>query len=242
MLGLWGQEFSIPQTGYQFHEDSWDLNGTIVIIVSHSGGTFSSLAVSNLVKAYTDNIFVISSEWDTQIGKRLRELSVKDATFFSRTFSTNVGLRPAEPCTLTVVATQQLLTEVCGWGVYCQASVDFHRLPICSERLLLVSRRSKHTQQYYPAVSRCLPPSSALYNPSKFTPNHHPEILIYLMRTVQKSGLEKIAGGKYNVADVYALNECSVSHLVALERITGFDRNGKPLDPSESTTAYQLVG
>ena len=42
--------------------------------LSQSGGTFSSLAVSNLVTAYTDNIFVVSSEWDTQIGKNLREV------------------------------------------------------------------------------------------------------------------------------------------------------------------------
>ena len=47
------------------------------------------------------------------------------------------GLRPAEPCTLSVVATQQLLTE----------------------------------------------------------------ILVSLMATVQKSGLDEVAGGKYNAAD-----------------------------------------
>jgi hypothetical protein len=118
-------------------QSSWDLNGTISIIVSHSGGTFAPLAVSNLlqvcppappapalatlcrhaaagicarvpgpvsgrgfvfalwscarpfiaasseavpavrarrVQGFTHNIFVVASEWDTQIGKQLRQM------------------------------------------------------------------------------------------------------------------------------------------------------------------------
>ncbi len=43
-----------------------DLTETIVIIASHSGGTFASLAVSNLLQAFTKKIFVITSEFDTQ--------------------------------------------------------------------------------------------------------------------------------------------------------------------------------
>ena len=125
VLGLWGQEFSIPQTGYQFHEDSWNLNKTIVIIVSHSGGTFSSLAVSNLLQAYTENIWDVASEWDTQIGKQLRSLSTHDKDLKSRIFSTNIGIRPAEPCTLSVIATQQLLTEIL---LYLMVQVEKHGL------------------------------------------------------------------------------------------------------------------
>ena len=53
------------------------VSGTIVIIVSHSGGTFGPLACSNLMQAKTSNIFVVASEWDTQIGKQLRKLISK---------------------------------------------------------------------------------------------------------------------------------------------------------------------
>jgi fructoselysine-6-P-deglycase FrlB-like protein len=44
-----------------------NLTETIVIIASHSGGTFASLAVSNLLQAFTKKIFVITSEFDTQV-------------------------------------------------------------------------------------------------------------------------------------------------------------------------------
>ena len=127
VLGLWGQDFSIPQTGYQFHEDSWNLNKTLVIIVSHSGGTFSSLAVSNLLQAYTENIWVVASEWDTQIGKQLRALAMNDKLedMKSRIISTNIGIRPAEPCTLSVIATQQLLTDIL---LYLMVQVEKHGL------------------------------------------------------------------------------------------------------------------
>ena len=47
----------------------------------------------------------MTSEWDTQIGKQLRKLSINDQGFKSRIFSTNIGIRPAEPCTLSVIAT-----------------------------------------------------------------------------------------------------------------------------------------
>lgn len=50
---------------------------------------------------------------DTQIGKQLR--SMNDATkdlMSSRIFSTEVGVRPAEPCSVSVVATHQLLTNI----------------------------------------------------------------------------------------------------------------------------------
>ena len=38
------------------------LKNTIVIIVSHSGGTFAPLAISNLLQSVTRNIFVVASE------------------------------------------------------------------------------------------------------------------------------------------------------------------------------------
>jgi hypothetical protein len=75
ILGLFGQDFPIPLVGHPSMEPLWDLKDTIVIIVSHSGGTFAPLACSNLMKAKTDKIFVVASEWDTQVGKQLRKLS-----------------------------------------------------------------------------------------------------------------------------------------------------------------------
>ena len=37
---------------------------SIVLIVSHSGGTFAPLAISNLMPSMTSNIFAVTSEWD----------------------------------------------------------------------------------------------------------------------------------------------------------------------------------
>jgi len=108
LLGLLGQDFPIPQTGHCFAEHSWDLTNTIVILVSHSGGTFGSLAVSNLLQAFTQDIFVVASEWDTQVGKQLRQMPIK--MFETRIFSTDVGIRPAEPCSVSVIASHMLLT------------------------------------------------------------------------------------------------------------------------------------
>jgi fructoselysine-6-P-deglycase FrlB-like protein len=48
-----------------------DLNNAIVIIVSHSGGTFGPLATANLMQASTADIFLVASEWDTQAGLSL---------------------------------------------------------------------------------------------------------------------------------------------------------------------------
>jgi hypothetical protein len=99
LLGLQGQDFASPQIGHQYHESSWDLEDTIAIVVSHSGGTFGPLAVSNLLQGFTKNLFVITSEWDTQIGKQLRQLSVPNSWEFKASiFSTNIGMRPAEVC------------------------------------------------------------------------------------------------------------------------------------------------
>ena len=59
----------------------------------------------------------MTSEWDTQIAKQLRAMDAydnehEDHIFNSRVFSTEVGMRPAEPCSISVVATHQLLTNL----------------------------------------------------------------------------------------------------------------------------------
>eukprot|EP00873_Tetraselmis_striata_P038273 jgi/Tetstr1/458537/TSEL_044940.t1 len=110
VLGLLGHSFPIPQTGFQLAEEALDLTDAIVIIVSHSGGTFAPLAISKLLQAVTLNIYVVTSEWDTQVARELRSLASWSAR--SRIFSTGIGLRPAEPCSISVAATHQLLTQI----------------------------------------------------------------------------------------------------------------------------------
>ena len=133
ILGLMGQDFPLPQVGHAFSEEQWDIRDAIVLLVSHSGGTFGTLAVSNLLQASSKNIFVVASEWDTQIGKQIR--SLPPGVFESRIFSTNIGVRPAEPCTLSVVATHHLLTLILE--VPMPATLAIHLIPLDSSVELL---------------------------------------------------------------------------------------------------------
>ena len=97
LLGLYGQDLTVPCIGHPISEKTWELDSPVIIIVSHSGGTFAPLACSNLLQSTSRNIFVVTSEWDTQISKQLRQLydSEKDIVS-SRIFSTDIGVRPAE--------------------------------------------------------------------------------------------------------------------------------------------------
>ena len=72
LLGQLGQSFPIPQPGFRFNERSHKLRNTIVLLVSHSGGTFATLNCSNLLKAFTPHLFVVTSEWDTQVARAVR--------------------------------------------------------------------------------------------------------------------------------------------------------------------------
>ena len=119
LLGLFGQELELPNTGFGMSSNTLDLHNPICIIVSHSGETFALLACSNLLQGVTRDIFVVTSEWDTQIGKQLRLLYDSDDIISSRIFSTECGTRAAEPCSLTVVATHQLFTQI--YGIICLA-------------------------------------------------------------------------------------------------------------------------
>lgn len=113
ILGLFGQALSVPTIGYPMSQTTNDLKNTIVVIVSHSGGTFAPLACSNLLQSCSKNIFVVASEWDTQIGKQLRAMPNDHGILkTSRIFTTNVGLRPAERCSISVVATHATLTKI----------------------------------------------------------------------------------------------------------------------------------
>jgi hypothetical protein len=116
LLGLYGQEIAVPSLGFPYSAESRNIHDSIVIIVSHSGGTFGPLACSNLLQSATQNIFVVTSEWDTQIGKQLRMIDEMDETnehlINQRIFTTEIGIRPAEPCSVSVAATHQLLTNI----------------------------------------------------------------------------------------------------------------------------------
>ena len=50
LLGLYGQEISVPAFGFPYSHATYSLYNSIVIIVSHSGGTFAPLACSQLLQ------------------------------------------------------------------------------------------------------------------------------------------------------------------------------------------------
>ena len=117
LLAQLGQSFPIPQMNFQFHERSYSLTNSPVLIISHSGGTFASLACSNLLKSYTSHIFAVTSEWDTQLAASIRAGRVAarkaqkiEVDMASYVFTTMVGIRPSEACTISVAATHQVLS------------------------------------------------------------------------------------------------------------------------------------
>ena len=118
LLAQLGQSFPIPQLNFQFHERSYSLSGALVLVISHSGGTFAPLACSNLLRAFTSHIFTVTSEWDTQVAAAIRKAratvrkaqGIDKADMVSYVFTTMVGVRPAEPCTVSVAATHHLLS------------------------------------------------------------------------------------------------------------------------------------
>lgn len=123
LLAQLGQNFPIPNTGFFFNENSHQFtNDTCAMLISHSGGTFATLNVSNLLKGYTSNIFCVTSEWDTQVAKSVRAGKPGKVghafSLNSYVFVTFCGCRPAEPVSLTVVATQQLLTQILLYLMY----------------------------------------------------------------------------------------------------------------------------
>lgn len=63
LLGLFGQELSMPSVGFPHTKTTLDMRDPIVIIVSHSGGTFAPLACSNLLQSFSSSIFAVTSEW-----------------------------------------------------------------------------------------------------------------------------------------------------------------------------------
>lgn len=126
LLGQLGQTQPIPQPGFRFNEATHDLNQSLVLLLSHSGGTYAPLACCSLLSGYTSNIFVVTSELDTQAARAVRSITAgdsrdRDADKTARkhpfldlssqhVFSTHAGFRPAESCSLSVVAMHHLLS------------------------------------------------------------------------------------------------------------------------------------
>jgi hypothetical protein len=50
LLGLYGQEIAVPTFGFPYSQATNNLHDSIVIIISHSGGTFAPLACSQLLQ------------------------------------------------------------------------------------------------------------------------------------------------------------------------------------------------
>ena len=122
LLGQLGQSFPVAQTNFAFHAESHNFNNSLCLLVSHSGGTFATLACANLLRSFTSHIFCVTSEWDTQVARAIRNNNARSnqggLTTRSFIFITHCGLRPAEPCTISVVATHQLLTQILLYIMY----------------------------------------------------------------------------------------------------------------------------
>lgn len=113
LLGLLGQRVHIPALGFALDDQCLDLRGAVVLLLSQSGGTFSTLACSRLLRALTTSLFAVCSEWDTPVARAVREAAARSGGGQDdRVFTTLTGFRAAEPCSLTVVAMHSLLTHV----------------------------------------------------------------------------------------------------------------------------------
>jgi hypothetical protein len=61
LLGLFGQEIAVPSVGFPYAQDTCNFHDSIIIIVSHSGGTFAPLSCSNLLQ-----VSIILCNWCLQ--------------------------------------------------------------------------------------------------------------------------------------------------------------------------------
>lgn len=118
MLGLLGQSPQpLPASGFQLNQQSYSFRNSAVLLISQSGSTFATLGCANLLRAFTPHLFSLSSHWDTQLARVVRAAQLPKLTrwsisFSSYTFVTHTAHSSAEPCSLTVAATHQLLTQL----------------------------------------------------------------------------------------------------------------------------------
>ena len=62
------QEFEIPTVGFQL---SKNLRGTIVLLISHTGGTFATISTANLLRNVTPNLFAVTENWDSLLARSI---------------------------------------------------------------------------------------------------------------------------------------------------------------------------
>lgn len=85
---------------------------TVVLAVSHSGQTFSTFHVTNLLSKINKNVFALTGEIDSQIGRAIGQKYFKNAPFSKHIFTNMAGYRPSEASTISSVATSHTLTEI----------------------------------------------------------------------------------------------------------------------------------
>lgn len=118
LLGLLGQSpLPLPATGFQLNEHTYSFRKSSVLLISQSGSTFATLGCAHLLRAFTPHIFSVTSHWDTQLARLVRagqnnKVMRWSITFSSYTFVMHTAHSSAEPCSLTVAATHQLLTQL----------------------------------------------------------------------------------------------------------------------------------
>ncbi|KAJ8605188.1 hypothetical protein CTAYLR_000400 [Chrysophaeum taylorii] len=89
------------------------VQGAVALVISHSGQTFPSLNASRALKKAGAHVFAVAGSQDTVIASAVLDQSFAvGAPHSNRLFSTDAGIRLAEPASLTTVAIHVLLTEI----------------------------------------------------------------------------------------------------------------------------------
>ena len=68
ILGMYGQDIAIPSLGFPSAPQTDHLDDAIVIIVSHSGGTFAPLSCSNLLQVRNTEKMMMMGDWHKGVG------------------------------------------------------------------------------------------------------------------------------------------------------------------------------
>ena len=111
LLGLLGQHAPLPALGFGLDVQrliaSLSVDDTVVLLISHSGATFGTLGCCHLLAPFSRSVYALCSEPDTALGRAVGRLTPEP-----RVFSSLTGHRPAEPCSISVAATHEVLTHL----------------------------------------------------------------------------------------------------------------------------------
>ncbi|KAL0022982.1 hypothetical protein WJX79_001567 [Trebouxia sp. C0005] len=92
---------------------SLDKQRTTVVCISHSGQTFPTIQAARWLSSnLPGRVFVMTGSIDTKMSLAVAQQTWKGAPFTRRIFVTEAGWRPAEPASLTAVATHHCLSEL----------------------------------------------------------------------------------------------------------------------------------